>query len=51
MKTGDIKRLTPMGDTPYFIFIITIKFYQLGTERHTQKAQACTRCLHIAQGT
>ena len=27
------------------------QIYQLGTGRHTQKAQACTRCLPIAKGT
>ena len=27
------------------------QIYQLGTGRHTQKAQAYTRCLPIAKGT
>ena len=29
--------------------MVFYQIYQLGTGRHTQKAQACTRCLLIAK--
>ena len=32
-----------------FLLFIYYQIYQLGTGRHTQKAQACTRCLPIAK--
>ena len=33
----------------YIIYFFIYQIYQLGTERHTQKAQACMRCLPVAK--
>ena len=33
----------------YYYYYYYYQIYQLGTGRHTQKAQACTRCLSIAK--
>ena len=39
-----------LGHVTYYYYYY-YQVYQLGTGRHTQKAQACTRCLPIAKGT
>ena len=38
----------PMGSLLFYYYY---QIYQLGTGRHTQKAQACMRCLPIAKET